>query len=122
MVNHDISHIVLVVHIVNAHQAAAFLLDGKLIIGSEEIIVEHHNFITLQMGKEISRMRFLLQGDERTYLLHLTHLIRGRMASKEGTIKIVLQHIGQSQSTDKVTVADGSACVGTEIDFFQEMK
>jgi hypothetical protein len=44
------------------------------------------------------------------------------MASKEGTIKIVLQHIGQSQSTDKVAVADGSACVGTEIDFFQEMK
>jgi hypothetical protein len=44
------------------------------------------------------------------------------MASKEGTIEIVLQHIGQSQSTDKVTVADGSACVGTEIDFFQEMK
>lgn len=39
------------------------------------------------------------------------------MASKEGTIEIVLQHIGQSQSTDKVTVADGSACVGTEIDF-----
>ena len=26
MVNHDISHIVLVVHIVNAHQAAAFCL------------------------------------------------------------------------------------------------
>ena len=30
--------------------------------------------------------------------------------------------VGQSQSTDKVAVADGSACVGTEIDFFQEMK
>ena len=32
-------------------------------------------FIPLQMGKEISRMRFLLQGDERTYLLHLTYPI-----------------------------------------------
>ena len=42
------------------------------------------------------------------------------MTSKEGTIKIVLQHIGQSQSTNKVTVADGSTCIGTEIDFFQE--
>lgn len=44
------------------------------------------------------------------------------MTSKEGTIKIVLQHIGQSQSTNKVTVADGSTCIGTEIDFFKKMK
>ena len=28
------------------------------------------------------------------------------MASKEGTIEIVLQHIGQSQSTDKVQDLD----------------
>ena len=75
MINHNICHIVLVVHVIHTHQAATFLLNGTLIIGSEEIIVEHHNFITLQMGKEISRMRFLLQGDERTYLLHLTYLI-----------------------------------------------
>ena len=90
MINHNIGHIVLVVHIVNAHQATAFLLDGTLVIGSEEIIVEHHDFITLQMGKEISRMRFFLQGDERTYLLHLLYLIRGRMTSKKGTIEIIL--------------------------------
>ena len=75
MVNHDISHIVLVVHIIHTHQAAPFLLDGTLVIGSEEIIVEHHNFITLKTRKELIIMRFLLQGDKRTHFLHLTYLI-----------------------------------------------
>lgn len=40
---------------------------------SEEIIVEHHNFITLKTRKELIIMRFLLQGDKgHTFSISLT--------------------------------------------------
>ena len=59
---------------------------------------------------------------ESRYFLHLQHLIRCRINSEEGTVEILLQHVGKSQRTNKVTVTDGGTCIGTEVDFFQETK
>ena len=109
----------LVVHIIHTHQAASFILDGTLVIGCEKVVVKYHYFITMEPGKEIIEMRLLLQRHIRADSLHLAYLVSRRMAGKEGTGKISFQHVCQSQCTDKVTVADSSTGIGTEIDFFQ---
>ena len=99
MIDNHISIEMPVCYIINAHKFAAFILDPLLVFCRIVIIIEHNNLLRLRPLWSLQRKRM-----QRAYLGNFPLLVFIGIRGKECAVKIILQHISQSEGTDEMTV------------------